>query len=120
MSLNHNTNPSDADTNKDWDYPPLTADEFESIVHYYIHDGGVHTSDKGRDYTLVVSLPLVSEECYNRIGHIVNLRLVPVDGGSGQISITRSIKGKKTLDALGDINQIFTFVNHHESKEAGE
>lgn len=114
MSLNK------PDTNNDWDYPPLTSEDFESIFHYYLHDGGVFTSDKGREYTLVVTVPLISEGCYKALGHIVTLRLVPVDGGKGSIAVTRKIKGKEALDALGDIQQVVTFVNHHESKEAGE
>lgn len=114
MSLNK------PDTNTDWDYPPLTADEFESIFHYYLHDGGVFTSERGREYTLVVSIPIISEDCYKAIGHMVKLHFDPVDGGKGGITTSRKIKGKGALDALGDLQQALSFVNHRESMEAGE
>lgn len=46
------------DTNTDFDYPPLTAEEFEQLFAFYRHDGEQMTASNGKGFTVSVDFPI--------------------------------------------------------------
>lgn len=63
------------DTNTDFDYPPLTAEQFAQVFAFYQHDDTKVTASNGVVYTVSVNFPLEPEWVFKHIGFRVKISL---------------------------------------------
>lgn len=63
------------DTNSDFDYPPLTAEQFDQLFAFYQHDGAEISASNGQVYTVAVNFPLEPAWVFKHIGFRVKISL---------------------------------------------
>lgn len=71
------------DTNSDFNYPPLTTEDFERLWNYYKWDDKVVISRNGHECFVSVHFPLQSENDFNKFGFRVRIEVRTKFNGEG-------------------------------------
>ena len=89
------------DRNDDFDYPPLTARDFEEIMHFYKHDGKMIEVD-GKKATITITLPLVDEASFKVLGHRIGI-IITSEYRNVETKVWPCLDGNTEAQALGKI-----------------
>jgi hypothetical protein len=71
------------DRNDDFDYPPLTAKDFEEIMHFYKYDDTV-MEVSGRKVHISITIPIVFEQAFKVFGHRIGIEITDAEQDNGK------------------------------------